>query len=120
MEIVDSFDIFHTGQGSQGILARPSKQELETVFETSNANAIVEIILQKGRIISSDAPPKWGGTNDSSYVASLPLPSRTRLTPSFFCLCTGAAQTSRAADPTLAVAKRTSFSCPHRIESSKS
>ncbi|GAA5857241.1 hypothetical protein JCM8547_009393 [Rhodosporidiobolus lusitaniae] len=69
-EIVDSFDVFHTGQGSQGILARPSKQELDTVFSSTNINDIVETVLSKGRIITSEAPPKWGGKNDSMSGAN--------------------------------------------------
>lgn len=36
VEIVDSFDVFHTGQGAQGQLQRPSKQTLDTVFGTTN------------------------------------------------------------------------------------
>ncbi|TNY18678.1 ribosome maturation protein [Rhodotorula diobovata] len=65
VQIVDSFDVFHTGQGSQGILARPSKQELHTIFGTTNEDEIVETILTKGRIVSSDMPHQWGTKNDS-------------------------------------------------------
>ncbi|GAA5902631.1 hypothetical protein JCM5296_000727 [Sporobolomyces johnsonii] len=64
IEIVDSFDVFHTGQGAQGLLSRPSKQQLETVFETTNEDAIVEIVLSKGRLESSDGPLKLGNKND--------------------------------------------------------
>ncbi|GAA5922621.1 hypothetical protein JCM1841_006755 [Sporobolomyces salmonicolor] len=64
IEIVDSFEVFHTGQGAQGLLARPSKQQLETVFETTNEDAIVEIVLSKGRLESSDGPLKLGNKND--------------------------------------------------------
>ncbi|GAA6036848.1 hypothetical protein JCM8097_006311 [Rhodosporidiobolus ruineniae] len=64
VEIVDSFDVFHTGQGSQGYLARPSKQELETVFGSSNENVIVETVLSKGRILSSDTPHQWTSKNE--------------------------------------------------------
>ncbi|BGP44961.1 hypothetical protein JCM10450v2_000776 [Rhodotorula kratochvilovae] len=74
VDIVDSFDIFHTGQGSQGLLRRPSKQELETVFETSNEDAIIEIILTKGTIKSADTPHQWTSKNDSksgSYQTSV-------------------------------------------------
>ncbi|GAA5977309.1 hypothetical protein JCM11641_000061 [Rhodosporidiobolus odoratus] len=64
VEIVDSFDVFHSGQGSQGILARPSKQELDTVFSTTNSDAIVETILSKGRILSAETPHQYTGKND--------------------------------------------------------
>lgn len=65
-QIVDSFDTFHTGQGSQGLLERPSKQELETIFETSNSTDIALIIFEKGRLISSDAPIKYGSKNNQN------------------------------------------------------
>ncbi|GAA6058024.1 hypothetical protein JCM3770_003977 [Rhodotorula araucariae] len=74
VDIVDSFEIFHTGQGSQGLLRRPSKQELETVFETTNEDAIVEIILSKGTIKSADTPHQWTSKNDAksgSYQTSV-------------------------------------------------
>lgn len=64
-EIVDSFDVFHTGQGSQGLLERPSNQELETVFGTHNSTDIVLVMLEKGRIISSDGPVKFGSKNQA-------------------------------------------------------
>ncbi|EGO02013.1 hypothetical protein SERLA73DRAFT_132746 [Serpula lacrymans var. lacrymans S7.3] len=47
--VVDSFEIFHSGQGSQGLLGRPSKQQLETVFGTSKDVDVMTIVLQKGR-----------------------------------------------------------------------
>ncbi|KAM0756668.1 DUF1960-domain-containing protein [Meredithblackwellia eburnea MCA 4105] len=65
VEIVDSFDVFHSGQGSQGLLNRPSKQQLHAVFESVNENDIVETVLTKGRLIASDAPIKFGSKNDS-------------------------------------------------------
>ncbi|GAA6058582.1 hypothetical protein JCM10212_007021 [Sporobolomyces blumeae] len=65
VEIVDSFDVFHTGQGSQGILERPSKQTLETVFGTSKEMDIVEKVLQEGRILTGHGPTKFGTKNDT-------------------------------------------------------
>ncbi|KAM0756656.1 hypothetical protein T439DRAFT_321344, partial [Meredithblackwellia eburnea MCA 4105] len=62
VEIVDSFDVFHC---SQGLLNRPSKQQLHAVFESVNENDIVETVLTKGRLIASDAPIKFGSKNDS-------------------------------------------------------
>ncbi|GAA6007830.1 hypothetical protein JCM11491_003980 [Sporobolomyces phaffii] len=64
VDIVDSFDVFTTGQGAQGILERPSKQTLDTVFSTTNINDIVEIVLEKGRILSGNTPHKFGSKND--------------------------------------------------------
>lgn len=68
VSVVDSFDVFHTGQGSQGLLQRPSKQELETVFGTTKEDEIVEIVLTKGTIKSSDAPHQWTSVNDQRCV----------------------------------------------------
>ncbi|BGO96770.1 Ribosome maturation protein SBDS [Rhodotorula toruloides] len=64
LAVVDSFDVFHTGQGSQGVLSRASKQELENIFSTTNEDEIVQIVLEKGRIVSSNTPHQWAGTND--------------------------------------------------------
>jgi len=47
--VVDSFEIFHSGQGSQGLLGRPSKQQLDTVFGSSKDVDVITIVLQKGK-----------------------------------------------------------------------
>ncbi|GAA6005731.1 hypothetical protein JCM10207_005315 [Rhodosporidiobolus poonsookiae] len=73
VEIVDSFDVFHTGQGSQGIFQRPSKQDLDNIFNSHNENDVVETILSKGRIISSDTPHQFADRNSAksgSYQVS--------------------------------------------------
>lgn len=41
--------MFHTGQGSQGILRQPSKQQLDTVFGTHKDVAVVEFMLKNGK-----------------------------------------------------------------------
>ncbi|KIK67772.1 hypothetical protein GYMLUDRAFT_154528 [Collybiopsis luxurians FD-317 M1] len=48
-EVVDSFQVFHSDQGNQGILGKPSKSQLENEFGTSKDVDVVEIILKKGR-----------------------------------------------------------------------
>ncbi|KAK0461728.1 ribosome maturation protein [Desarmillaria tabescens] len=48
-EVVDSFQAFHSGQGPQGILGKPSNQQLDTVFGTSKDVDVALIILEKGR-----------------------------------------------------------------------
>ncbi|KAH9943247.1 ribosome maturation protein [Epithele typhae] len=48
-EVVDSFEVFWSNQGSQGILGRPSKQQLENVFGSSKDVDVVKAILEKGR-----------------------------------------------------------------------
>ncbi|KIL70279.1 hypothetical protein M378DRAFT_156375 [Amanita muscaria Koide BX008] len=53
-EVLDSFEIFHSNQGSQGILGRPSKQQLDTYFGTNDDTKVITTILQKGREHSSD------------------------------------------------------------------
>ncbi|KAI9617536.1 hypothetical protein H4Q26_012834 [Puccinia striiformis f. sp. tritici PST-130] len=57
VEIVDSFEVFHTGQGAQGLLIRPSKQELENTFGSSKDDEVVTIVLEKGRLEVSDGHP---------------------------------------------------------------
>ena len=67
VEVVGSFDVFHSGQGSQGLLERPSKQQLEAVFGTSNETDIVEQILSKGKIITG-AAIHGGKVHDTASV----------------------------------------------------
>jgi len=55
-----AFEVFHSGQGSQGILRRPSKQQLDTDFGSSKDVDVVEFMLkngieQAGEIKSSEA-----------------------------------------------------------------
>ncbi|KAH9482525.1 SDO1-like protein C21C3.19 [Psilocybe cubensis] len=44
-----AFTVFHTGQGSQGILRQPSKQQLDTVFGTHKDIDVVEFMLKNGK-----------------------------------------------------------------------
>ena len=44
-----AFDVFWSNQGAQGILGRPSKQQLENVFGTSKDIDVVSQILEKGK-----------------------------------------------------------------------
>jgi len=48
VEVVDSFTIFHSGQGNQGILGKASKQQLETVFGSSHEVDSMKFLLEKG------------------------------------------------------------------------
>ena len=48
-EVVDSFEVFVTGQGAQGVMGRASKQQLENVFGTSKDIDVVSQILEKGK-----------------------------------------------------------------------
>ncbi|KAI6047538.1 ribosome maturation protein [Pisolithus marmoratus] len=45
-EVVDSFEVFHS---SQGLLLRPSRQQLENVFGTSKDVDVLTRILQNGK-----------------------------------------------------------------------
>ncbi|KAI9574793.1 DUF1960-domain-containing protein [Boletus coccyginus] len=59
-EVVDSFAIFHSPQGSQGYLGRPSRQQLENTFGTSKDIEVVKVLLEKGKEQSGEGP-HWGG-----------------------------------------------------------
>lgn len=67
--------------GAQGYLQRPSQQELETVFGTHKDSDIVEIVLSKGKIQSSDAPLKIQGSKNSSQCVFTISISMTWLKP---------------------------------------
>ncbi|WFD39917.1 peroxisome-assembly ATPase [Malassezia japonica] len=49
-DVVDSFHIYHSGQGNQGILGQVSKQQLDTVFGTHKEDEAVVKILQYGHL----------------------------------------------------------------------
>ena len=50
-----AFQIFYSGQGSQGILGAPSKQQLDNCFNTHNDVEVIKAILEKGKEQSVDA-----------------------------------------------------------------
>ncbi|PPQ65375.1 hypothetical protein CVT24_011485 [Panaeolus cyanescens] len=54
--VVESFEIFHSGTGSQGLYGRPSKQQLDTVFGTSKDVDVIEHILKHGREQKAEGP----------------------------------------------------------------
>ncbi|KAH9076999.1 DUF1960-domain-containing protein [Lactarius deliciosus] len=71
VEVVDSFEIFSSNQGPQGLLCRPSKQQLDTVFGTHVDDDVIQQILDKGKVEASEnlASEKWGSKNDSKGSA---------------------------------------------------
>ncbi|UZJ54138.1 hypothetical protein CBS101457_003458 [Exobasidium rhododendri] len=64
-EVVDAFEIFITGQGAQGIMGRPSKQQLDSAFGTHNDTDVVTQILEKGDMQSASSKDGFSTTNDS-------------------------------------------------------
>jgi ribosome maturation protein Sdo1 len=48
-EVVDSFKVFYSNQGAQGILGTPSKQQLDTIFGTTKDVDVMTQILEKGK-----------------------------------------------------------------------
>lgn len=45
-----AFDVFVSTQGKQGKLGRASKQQLETIFGTSNEDEVAKELLTKGTL----------------------------------------------------------------------
>ncbi|PWN45318.1 DUF1960-domain-containing protein [Ceraceosorus guamensis] len=68
-DVVDSFQIFHTGQGAQGIMGKPSKQDLDNFFGTHNDTDVVLQILQKGDLQAASAKDGFSSTNDGKSGA---------------------------------------------------
>ena len=64
---VTAFSIFSSNQGPQGVLRRPSKQELDNVFGTHVDDEVIQKILEKGKDEASETltSHKWGSKNDS-------------------------------------------------------
>ncbi|KAK2466033.1 hypothetical protein APHAL10511_001675 [Amanita phalloides] len=53
-DVVDSFQVFHSSQGSQGILGKASFQQLDNAFGTHRDDDVVTLILQKGKEQAGD------------------------------------------------------------------
>ncbi|CAL1700454.1 unnamed protein product [Somion occarium] len=71
-EVLDSFEIFHSTQGAQGILGRPSHQQLENEFGTHKDLDVALQILEKGKLeASSGIDTSTIGTNLSKGSFSL-------------------------------------------------
>merc|ERR1712157_226654 len=64
-DVVDSFDVFHTGTGAQGIMGRPSKQLLDTVFESHKDVDVVTHILERGQLQTASQKEAYSTTNDA-------------------------------------------------------
>ncbi|KAI0775386.1 DUF1960-domain-containing protein [Irpex lacteus] len=64
-DVVDSFQIFFSNQGAQGILGKPSNQQLENVFGSHKDTDVVEQILKKGVAQAADGikSSSFGATN---------------------------------------------------------
>ncbi|KAI0774491.1 ribosome maturation protein [Fomes fomentarius] len=65
-EVVDSFDVFWSNQGAQGLLGRPSNQQLENVFGSSKDVDVVKAILEKGKEESGKSIRTGQGTTNLS------------------------------------------------------
>ncbi|KAH9965757.1 hypothetical protein BC827DRAFT_1179634 [Russula dissimulans] len=73
VEVVESFEVLSSNQGPQGLLRRPSKQELDNEFGTHVDVDVVQQILEKGKEEAGEsiASGKWGSKNDSKGGAFL-------------------------------------------------
>jgi len=69
--VVDSFDIFSSGQGSQGVLGKISKQTMETVFETKKEDDAVKKILELGTLKSGDGIKGMGDSRNDHRGANI-------------------------------------------------
>ncbi|PWN99305.1 DUF1960-domain-containing protein [Tilletiopsis washingtonensis] len=63
-DVVDAFQVFSTGAGTQGIMGKPSKQQLDNTFNTHNDTEVVQIILEKGELQNATAKDGYSSTND--------------------------------------------------------
>ncbi|EJD53643.1 DUF1960-domain-containing protein [Auricularia subglabra TFB-10046 SS5] len=64
--VVDSFEVYHSNQGHQGHLGRPSKQQLDTVFGSHKEDDVVKAILEKGSLKAGEGFQKeLSGLNTS-------------------------------------------------------
>jgi hypothetical protein len=70
---ITAFEILSSNQGPQGLLRRPSKQELDNEFGTHADVDVIKQILEKGKEEASEsmASGKWASKNDSKGAAYL-------------------------------------------------
>ncbi|GBB90248.1 hypothetical protein RclHR1_17120007 [Rhizophagus clarus] len=47
-EVVQTFEVYESSNGSEGFAGRPSKQTLENVFSTSKDTDVINYILENG------------------------------------------------------------------------
>ncbi|KIP12798.1 hypothetical protein PHLGIDRAFT_123868 [Phlebiopsis gigantea 11061_1 CR5-6] len=75
VEVVDSFTVFFSNQGTQGILGQASKQQLENVFGTTRDDEVVRQVLEKGALQAGEGiKGNFGSTNVT--MGSLSVDSR--------------------------------------------
>ncbi|KAH7930649.1 DUF1960-domain-containing protein [Leucogyrophana mollusca] len=74
--VVDTFEVFHSGQGAQGILGRPSKQQLDTIFGSTKDVDVITIILQKGTAQAGEGISSPGGGHFNQTRGSAVVDSR--------------------------------------------
>ena len=69
-ESITAFEILSSNQGPQGLLRRPSKQELDNEFGTHVDVDVIQQILEKGKEEAGEsiASGKWQSKNDSKGV----------------------------------------------------
>ncbi|KAJ6513455.1 DUF1960-domain-containing protein [Mycena sanguinolenta] len=62
-----AFQVFVSSQGAQGVLGKPSNQQLDAVFQTHKDVDVVSIILKEGREQATDGVTSttFTGTNAS-------------------------------------------------------
>jgi len=80
VDVVQSFTIYFSNQGSQGKLGQASKQQLENVFKTSKEDEAVAQVLKLGKAQKADGiQHSFGSTNvtKGSYSADTRGGNRT-------------------------------------------
>jgi len=80
-EVVDSFEIFHSGQGSQGILGKVSKQQLDTVFGTHDDLDAMKILLENGKDQAGDGITDGGSNSTNIARGSATIDTRGKAKP---------------------------------------
>ncbi|KIJ69941.1 hypothetical protein HYDPIDRAFT_79276 [Hydnomerulius pinastri MD-312] len=75
-DVVDSFDVFVSTQGHQGLLGKPSRQQLDSVFGTHKDVDVVTILLQKGKEQTGEGFNSGSYNNTNAARGSISLDSR--------------------------------------------
>jgi len=64
VDVVDSFSVFFSNQGNQGVLGQASKQQLENTFGTSKDVDVITYMLKNGKEQTSEALSTGSGSSN--------------------------------------------------------
>jgi hypothetical protein len=72
-----AFQVFFSNQGGQGLLGKPSKQQLETIFGTAVDVDVIKYMLKNGKEQAGDALSSGPASTNSGR--GIPIDNKSRI-----------------------------------------